>query len=105
MSAPSRSAEAGGYGEGAQPAIPPGLLDEGRSKVDMAVHYNLSDGVYSAGVRNNVPEPVIREAIQLLGKLDRPEGAAAGRRRFSLCSSRAIFAANRNSPARCSMSG
>jgi murein DD-endopeptidase MepM/ murein hydrolase activator NlpD len=62
-------AEAGGYGEGAQPALPPGLLEEGPKDVDLAVHYNLSDGVYSAGVRNNVPEPVIREAIQLLGKL------------------------------------
>jgi murein DD-endopeptidase MepM/ murein hydrolase activator NlpD len=62
-------AEAGAYGEGAQPAIPQGLLDEGPKDVDMAVHYNLSDGVYSAGVRNNVPEPVIREAIQLIGKL------------------------------------
>jgi murein DD-endopeptidase MepM/ murein hydrolase activator NlpD len=62
-------AEAGGYGVGAQPALPPGLLEEGPKDVDLAVHYNLSDGVYSAGVRNNVPEPVIREAIQLLGKL------------------------------------
>jgi murein DD-endopeptidase MepM/ murein hydrolase activator NlpD len=62
-------AEAGGYGEGAQPAIPPGLLDEGPKDVDVGVRYNLADGVYSAGVRNNVPEPVIREAIQLLGKL------------------------------------
>jgi murein DD-endopeptidase MepM/ murein hydrolase activator NlpD len=61
-------AEAGGYGIGAQPAAPPGLLDEGAA-VDMPVHYDLSDGVYSAGVRNNVPEPVIREAILLLGKL------------------------------------
>lgn len=62
-------AESGGYGEGAQPTIPQGLLDEGPKDVDMAVHYNLSDGIYSAAVRNNVPEPVIREAIQLLGKL------------------------------------
>jgi murein DD-endopeptidase MepM/ murein hydrolase activator NlpD len=62
-------AEAGGYGEGAQPTIPQGLLDEGPKDVDIAVHYNLADGVYSAGVRNNVPEPVIREAILLLGKL------------------------------------
>jgi murein DD-endopeptidase MepM/ murein hydrolase activator NlpD len=62
-------AEAGGYGEGAQPAIPQGVLDEGPKDVDMSVHYNLSDGIYSAGVRNNVPEPVIREAIQLLGKI------------------------------------
>ena len=62
-------AEAGGYGEGAQPSAPQGLLDEGSKDVDIAVHYNLSDGIYSAGVRNNVPEPVIREAILLLGKL------------------------------------
>ena len=62
-------AEAGGYGEGAQPAVPQSLLDEGPKDADIAVHYNLADGVYSAGVRNNVPEPVIREAIQLLGKL------------------------------------
>jgi murein DD-endopeptidase MepM/ murein hydrolase activator NlpD len=62
-------AEAGGYGEGAQPSIPPGLLEEGPKDVDMTVHFNLSDGIYSAGVRNNIPEPVIREAILLLGKL------------------------------------
>jgi murein DD-endopeptidase MepM/ murein hydrolase activator NlpD len=62
-------AEAGGYSEAAQPSLPQGLLDEAPKDVDMAVRYNLSDGVYSAGVRNNVPEPVIREAIQLLGKL------------------------------------
>ena len=62
-------AEAGGYGEGAQPTVPQSLLDEGPKDADIAVHYNLADGVYSAGVRNNVPEPVIREAIQLLGKL------------------------------------
>jgi murein DD-endopeptidase MepM/ murein hydrolase activator NlpD len=62
-------AESGGYGLGAQPAIPQGLLDEGPKDVDMGVRYNLSDGVYSAGVRNNVPEPVVRESILLLGKL------------------------------------
>ena len=62
-------AEAGGYGEGAQPTVPQGLLEEGSQQPDFAVHYNLSDGVYSAGVRNNVPEPVIREAILLLSKL------------------------------------
>jgi murein DD-endopeptidase MepM/ murein hydrolase activator NlpD len=61
-------AEAGGYGEGAQPSIPQGVLEEG-APVDISVHYTLADGVYSAGVRNNVPEPVIREAIRLIGKL------------------------------------
>jgi murein DD-endopeptidase MepM/ murein hydrolase activator NlpD len=62
-------AEAGGYGEGAQPSVPPGLLDEGAQDADRAVHFDLSDGIYSAGVRNNIPEPVVREAILLLGKL------------------------------------
>jgi murein DD-endopeptidase MepM/ murein hydrolase activator NlpD len=62
-------AEAGGYGEGAQPALPQGLLDEGPKDIDVSIHYNLADGLYSAGVRNNVPEPVLREAIQLIGKL------------------------------------
>ena len=62
-------AEAGGYGLAAEPAAPEGLLDAGPKDVDMAAHYNLADGVYSAGVRNNIPEPIIREAIQLLGRL------------------------------------
>ncbi len=62
-------AEAGGYEIGAQPAVPPDLLDEGAAGAAMPAHYDLSDGVYSAGVRNNVPEPVIREAILLLRKL------------------------------------
>ena len=62
-------AESGGYGEGAQPTLPSGLLDEGSKEMQLGLHYNLADGVYSAGVRNNVPEPVIREAIQLLGRL------------------------------------
>jgi murein DD-endopeptidase MepM/ murein hydrolase activator NlpD len=61
-------AEAGGYGEGAQPSAPPGVLEEG-APVDISVRYTLADGVYSAGVRNNVPEPVVREAIRLIGKL------------------------------------
>jgi murein DD-endopeptidase MepM/ murein hydrolase activator NlpD len=62
-------AESGGYGEGAQPSVPAGVLDDGSKDIDIGVHYNLADGLYSAGVRNNVPEPVIREAIRLLGKL------------------------------------
>jgi murein DD-endopeptidase MepM/ murein hydrolase activator NlpD len=62
-------AEAGGYGEGAQPSLPQSLVDDAPKDVDATVRYNLADGVYSAGVRNNVPEPVIREAIRLLGKL------------------------------------
>ncbi|HLW89969.1 MAG TPA: M23 family metallopeptidase [Roseiarcus sp.] len=59
--------EAGGYGEGAKPEAPEGALGDGQSAA--IVQYNLADGLYSAGVRNNIPEPVIREAIQLIGKL------------------------------------
>jgi murein DD-endopeptidase MepM/ murein hydrolase activator NlpD len=62
-------AEAGGYGEGAQPSVPAGLLDEGAKDLDIGVRYTMADGLYSAGVRNNMPEPVIREAIKLVGGL------------------------------------
>ena len=62
-------AEAGGYAEGAQPATPPGLIDDSLKGAEAAAHYTIADGVYSAGLRNNIPEPVIREAIALLGKL------------------------------------
>lgn len=62
-------AEAGGYGEGAKPPVPEGVFNEGQSAPAAPAQYNLADGLYSAGVRNNVPEPVIREAIQILGKM------------------------------------
>jgi murein DD-endopeptidase MepM/ murein hydrolase activator NlpD len=62
-------ADNGLYGEGAQPAIPAGLLDDSGKTADAAVRFDLADGVYSAGLRNGMPEPVIREAIQLLGRL------------------------------------
>ena len=62
-------AEAGGYGEGAKPQAPEGVLNEGQGSSIAAVQYDLADGLYSAGVRNNIPEPIIREAIQLIGKL------------------------------------
>ncbi len=61
--------EGGIYGEGAEPTIPAGLLDDSGRSADAAVHFNLADGVYSAGLRNGMPEPVIREAIQLIGRL------------------------------------
>jgi len=62
-------AEAGAYGEGAQPAVPEGLIDENQKAGEVIAHYTVADGIYSAGLRNNIPEPVIREAIALLGKL------------------------------------
>jgi murein DD-endopeptidase MepM/ murein hydrolase activator NlpD len=62
-------AEAGGYGEGAQPTVPEGLIDDSQKAGQAITHYTIADGIYSAGLRNNIPEPVIREAIALLGKL------------------------------------
>jgi len=61
--------DAGGYGEGAQPKPPEGVLNEGQGAPIGVTQYNLADGLYSAAVRNNIPEPIIREAIQLIGKL------------------------------------
>jgi murein DD-endopeptidase MepM/ murein hydrolase activator NlpD len=59
----------GGYDEAAEPVIPPGLLEDSAGAVDAAIHYTLADGVYSAGLRNGVPEAVVREAIQLIQRL------------------------------------
>ncbi len=59
----------GEYDEAAEPVIPPGLLDDSGNTVDAATHFTLADGVYSAGLRNGMPEAVIREAIQLVGRL------------------------------------
>ena len=61
-------AENGLYGEGAKPALPANFFDTGKA-VDAAAHFDIADGVYSAALRNGIPEPVIREAIQLMGRL------------------------------------
>ena len=62
-------AESGAYGEAAQPAIPPDLIDDAQRAASAGACYTVADGVYSAGLRNNIPEPVIREAIALIGRL------------------------------------
>ena len=70
-------AENGLYGEGAEPRLPPGFLDDS-DRPPVGSHFNLADGVYSAGLRSSAPEPVIREAVRLLGRLvdlDAPLGA------------------------------
>ena len=61
--------EGGEYADGAEPAIPTGLIDDSARQGEIAVHYSVADGVYSAGLRNSVPEDVIREAIQLVAGL------------------------------------
>jgi murein DD-endopeptidase MepM/ murein hydrolase activator NlpD len=59
----------GRYDEGAEPLIPPGLLEDSGRTADAAIQYTLADGVYSAGLRNGAPEAVVREAIQLIQRL------------------------------------
>jgi murein DD-endopeptidase MepM/ murein hydrolase activator NlpD len=61
--------DAGGYSEGAQPQLPEGVLADSQSAPIGVAPYNLADGLYSAGVRNNIPEPISREAILLIGRL------------------------------------
>lgn len=61
-------AENGAYGESARPEAPEGLLDDSSKNV-VNTHFTLADGVYSAGLRNGMPEPVIREGIQMLGRV------------------------------------
>ncbi len=58
--------EGGDYSDGAEPAIPAGLIDNSAKQAEISVRYSVADGIYSAGLRNGVPEDVIREAIQLV---------------------------------------
>jgi murein DD-endopeptidase MepM/ murein hydrolase activator NlpD len=59
----------GGYEQAAEPIIPAQLLDDSLKGPMIAAHYTIADGVYSAGIRNGMPEPVIRETIQLISRL------------------------------------
>jgi murein DD-endopeptidase MepM/ murein hydrolase activator NlpD len=59
----------GEYDEAAKPNIPPRLLDESRATEVSAIRFNVVDGIYSAGLRNGVPEQVVRETIQLVARL------------------------------------
>jgi len=58
----------GAYGEGARPTLPKGMIVEAGATIDIAPRYTLADGIYSAGLRGGMPEPVIREAIQMLAR-------------------------------------
>ncbi len=58
--------EGGEYGDGAEPDIPTELIDESARPAEVGARYSVADGVYSAGLRNGVPEDIIREAIQLV---------------------------------------
>ncbi len=59
----------GGYEQAAEPIIPADLLDDSLRNQIAATHFTIADGVYSAGIRTGMPEPVIRESIQLISRL------------------------------------
>ena len=61
--------ESGAYGDGAEPDIPTELIDNSARPAEVGARYTVADGVYSAGLRNGVPEDIIREAIQLVAGL------------------------------------
>ncbi len=59
----------GGYEQAAEPIIPAQLIDNSLKGPIATTHFTIADGVYSAGIRNGMPEPVIRETIQLISRL------------------------------------
>jgi murein DD-endopeptidase MepM/ murein hydrolase activator NlpD len=59
----------GGYEQAAEPIIPAPLLDDSLRNQSIGTHFSIADGVYSAGIRNGIPDPVIRETIQLISRL------------------------------------
>jgi murein DD-endopeptidase MepM/ murein hydrolase activator NlpD len=59
----------GGYEQAAEPIIPAPLLDDSLRNQSIGTHFSIADGVYSAGIRNGMPDPVIRETIQLISRL------------------------------------
>ena len=59
----------GEYDEAAEPTRPPGLLDDSGNAEVSTTRFTVVDGIYSAGLRNGIPEAVIREAIQLVDRL------------------------------------
>lgn len=61
-------ADSGGYREGAEPFLPEDLFLSGAQTATVG-QYTLADGIYSAGLRGNVPEPIIRDAVLLVAKL------------------------------------
>jgi murein DD-endopeptidase MepM/ murein hydrolase activator NlpD len=59
----------GGYEQAAEPIIPAPLLDDSLRNQSIGTRFSIADGVYSAGIRNGMPDPVIRETIQLISRL------------------------------------
>ena len=59
----------GGYEQAAEPIVPAPLLNDLLRNQSIGTHFSIADGVYSAGIRNGMPDPVIRETIQLISRL------------------------------------
>jgi murein DD-endopeptidase MepM/ murein hydrolase activator NlpD len=59
----------GGYEQAAEPIIPTHLLDDSLRNLSIGTHFSIADGIYSAGIRNGMPDPVVRETIQLISRL------------------------------------
>jgi murein DD-endopeptidase MepM/ murein hydrolase activator NlpD len=59
----------GGYEQAAEPIVPAALLDDSLRNQTVRTRFTIADGMYSAGIRNGMPEPVIRETIQLMSRL------------------------------------
>ncbi|HEY1886453.1 MAG TPA: M23 family metallopeptidase, partial [Roseiarcus sp.] len=59
----------GGYEQAAEPIVPAPLLDDSLRNQTVGTRFTIADGVYSAGIRNGMPESVIRETIQLISRL------------------------------------
>jgi murein DD-endopeptidase MepM/ murein hydrolase activator NlpD len=59
----------GGYEQAAEPIIPTQLLDDSLRNQSIGTHFSIADGIYSAGIRNGMPDPVVRETIQLISRL------------------------------------
>jgi murein DD-endopeptidase MepM/ murein hydrolase activator NlpD len=59
----------GGYEQAAEPIVPAPLLDDSLRNQTVGTRFTIADGVYSAGIRNGMPDPVVRETIQLISRL------------------------------------
>src|SRR5690606_35888211 len=58
----------GTLGAGEEPAFDPILGQAGNVSAVPAEGYSLRDGIYSAAMRNAMPEPIVREAITVLAR-------------------------------------
>lgn len=61
--------ETGAFVAGAETYVPQTVIDATPKASAFLTRFSLSDGLYSAALRSNVPEPIVREAILLMSKI------------------------------------